>query len=319
MTRAILMLLLALRVAVATAEPVHIGRLSPNSAEADQPYQDAFRDGLRELGWQEGRDYVIDARFADGRADRLAPAVADLVGLKVAVLLVGSTPGAQAARAATQSIPIVMVTTGDPMEAGLAESLARPGGNLTGFTALAQDLNVKRLEILKEAVPSLAQVAVLAGPSSAYRTAFMREKDTDASALALKLAVFDAPRMNALDDAFVAIGQARAQALLVVNDPLLISARKRIVSHAERLRLPAIYGEREFVEAGGLMFYGASLVDLYHRAAGYAHRIVKGARPSELPIEQPTKFELIVNQKAARAIGLKLPATLLARADRVID
>jgi putative ABC transport system substrate-binding protein len=319
MNRVSLVAVLAMFAGASAAQPVHIGRLSPNSAEADVPYQNAFREGLRELGWQEGRDYEIDARFADGRADRLPPAVAELIALNVQVLLVGSTPGAQAARAATKTVPIVMVTTGDPVEAGLTKSLARPDGNLTGFTALAQDLNVKRLELLKEAVPGLAHVAILTGPPSAYRAAFMREKDKAASALAMQFSVSEAPSSAALEDAFAAVARSNAHALLVVNDPLLLSERKRIVAHAEHRRLPAIYGEREFVEAGGLMFYGASLVDLYHRAAGYAHRIVKGARPDELPIEQPTKFELVVNQKAARAIGLKLPASLLARADRVIE
>jgi len=301
------------------SEPFRIGRMSPNSAEADEPNLRAFRDGLHDLGWEEGRDYVMAARFADGRLERLPGIAAELLASKVQLLLVGSNVGVQAAKAATSTVPIVMVTTGNPVEAGLVSSLARPSGNVTGLTALAQDLNSKRLELLKEALPGLARVAVLSNSASPDTRAFLREKDAAAQRLGLRLAVFEARDATAVDGAFASMMRQREPALMVLNDILFISQRKQIVALATRNRLPAIYAEREFVEAGGLMFYGASLVDLYRRAASYAQRISKGAKPSDLPIEQPTRLDLVVNLKAAREIGITLPRAIVGRADQVIE
>jgi putative ABC transport system substrate-binding protein len=298
------------------AETFRIGRLSPNTAEADAPNLRAFREGLRDLGWNEGRDYVIEARFADGRFERLPAIAAELVRMNVGLLLAGSTAAARAAKSATASIPIVMVTTGDPVAAGLVGSLARPGGNLTGFTALSQDLNSKRLELIQEALPGVARVSVLLNPTSPDQS-FMRDKDHASRALGLTLELLQASDLQEIDRAFATMGRARPSALMVVNDILFIAERKHVVALAASSRVPAIYGEREFVEAGGLMFYGASLVDLYRRAAEYAQKIAKGARPAELPIEQPKLFDLVVNVKAARALGITLPPALLSRAELV--
>ena len=315
MMRFLVLALVVLHAAAVDAQALRIGRLSPNSAESDAPNLRAFRDGLRDLGWQEGRDYVIEARFADGRFERLPAIAAELVRMDVGLILAGSTPAARAAKSATTMIPIVMVTTGDPIAAGLAASLARPGGNLTGFTALAQDLHSKRLELIKEAIPGLTRVSVLVNPSNDQ--SFVRDKDRAGKALGLELAVLGASTTDEIGRSFATMARARSQALMVVNDILFVDQRRQIAALAASNRVPAIYGEREFVEAGGLMFYGASLVDLYRRAASYAQKIAKGAKPAELPIEQPTKFDLVVNAKAARALGLALPASLLARADLV--
>ena len=299
---------------VAQAEPWRIGRISPNSGESDAANLNAFRDGMREMGLQEGRDYLIEAKFADGRFERLPAIAAELVKAKVDLLLVGSTSGVRAAKNATSTIPIVMVTTGDPVESGLVESLARPGGNVTGFTALAPDLNDKRLQLLKEAVPSASQLAVLVNANSPDRS-FAIQRQGAIRTLDLSIEIFEASDINAIDDAFTKMARSRPLALMVVNDILFISQRRQIVDLAARQRLPAIYGEREFVEAGGFMFYGASLVDLYRRAAGYAHRILKGAKPRDLPVEQPTRFDSVVNLKTARGMVIVVPRSLLARAE----
>jgi len=216
-------------------------------------------------------------------------------------------------------VPIVVVTTGDPVEGGLVDSLARPGGNVTGLTALAQDLNSKRLELLKEGVSGLSRVAALVNPHSPQTPPFLREKDASARALGLEMSVFEASEARSIDAAFTQMASTRPGALIIVNDILFIDQRKQVVDLVTRNRLPAVYGEREFVEAGGLMFYGASLVDLYRRAALHTQRVLKGAKPSELPFEQPTRFDLVINLKAARAIGLVLPRELVLRADQLIN
>jgi putative ABC transport system substrate-binding protein len=299
-------------------KPARIGRLSPLSAEADDSNLAAFRQGLRELGWIEGQHFTIEARFADGAADRLAPLAAELVRQRVDLVLIGSTPGTLAVKKATTTIPIVMVTTGDPVGGGLVASMRRPGGNVTGVTALGQALNVKRLEIIKEAFPSVARVAVLANAGSPYTRQFHAEREGAARALGLQVRVHEM-RDLAFDQAFTAIRADRSGALMVLPDATLISHRRRIVDLAARSRLPAIYGEREFVDVGGLMFYGASLADMYRHAAVYADKILKGAKPADLPVEQPTKLALVVHLKTARALGLTIPAAILARADHVVE
>ncbi len=296
-----------------------IGRLSPLSAEADAPNLAAFRHGLRDLGWVEGRDFAIEARFADGKPDRLPQLAAELVRQPVDIILVGSTPGALAAKRATSTIPIVMVTTGDPIGGGLVASLARPGGNLTGVTALGQALAAKRLELLKEVVPGVTHVTVLANPASPNTRPFLAERERVARALGVQLHVREASDPAEIEKAIAAMTAERAGALMVLPDAMFITHRRRIVELAARSRLPAVYPEREFVGAGGLMFYGASLVDMYGRAAGYADRILKGAKPADLPVEQPTKLELVINLKTAKALGLTIPSSVLARADEVIQ
>lgn len=303
----------------ASGKPVRIGRLSPLSAATDAPHLEAFRTALRELGWREGADFVIEGRFADGRPERLAALAADLVRQRVDLILVGSTPGALAVKKATGSIPVVMVTTGDPVEGGIVASLARPGGNITGVTGLAQVLNAKRLELLKETLPGVSRVAVLVNPTSPYTPPFMQEREGTGRTLGLALPVHEVRDPGGIERGVQAIAADRPGAVMVLTDVMFITERPRIVDLLTRARLPAVYPEREFVDAGGLMFYGASLASLYRHAAVYADRILKGARPADLPVEQPTTLELIVNLKAAKAIGLTLPPSVLSRADRVVE
>ena len=267
----------------------------------------------------EGRTFTLVSRFAEGKPDRLPALAAALVQDGVDLILVGSNPGALAARNATRTVPIVMVTTGDPIGGGIVTSLARPGGNLTGVTALGGALSAKRLEALKGAVPGVQRVAVLVNPVAPYTGPFLKEREAAARDLRLKLQVLEARTRDELSAAFEAMARERAEALMVLTDVMFITERRAIIELATRRRLPAVYFDRQFVDAGGLMFYGASLAHLYRRAAVYVDKILKGVRPADLPIEQPTTFELVVNLKAARAIGVKLPSVFLQRADQVID
>jgi putative ABC transport system substrate-binding protein len=296
-----------------------IGRLSPLSAEADAPNLEAFRKGLRDLGWVEGRSFILETRFADGKPDQLPGLAAELVRQRVDLILTGSSPGALAARKATGTIPIVMVTTGDPVGDGLVSSLARPGGNVTGVTALGQVLNTKRLELIKEAVPGVTRVAVLIDPASIYTAPFLKEREGAARALELELRTLEARDPDQFEKAFAAMAQERVGALMVQTTAMFITNRKRIVELAAKSRVPAVYGEREFVDAGGLMFDGAGLADMYRDAAVYADKILKGAKPADLPVEQPTKLELIINLKAAKALGVRIPPSVLVRADQVVE
>jgi putative ABC transport system substrate-binding protein len=303
-----------------SGRPARIGRLSPVSARAEAAFMEAFRNGLRELGWVEGQSFVIESRFAEGRVERLPALAAELVRQEVEVFLTGSNPAALAAKQATSAIPIVMVTTADPIGAGIVTSLARPGGNVTGVTALGAVLNAKRLEALKEAVPGLTRVAVLANPRSPdYIGPLLKEKEALARGLTLRLSVHEVTEADGLARAFAAMAAERTGALMVLTDVLFLTHRATIVELAARYRIPALYGERGFVDAGGLMFYGANLVDLYRRAAVYVDRILKGARPADLPVEQPTRFELVINAKTARALGLAIPHSLVLRADQVVE
>jgi len=302
-----------------TGKPVRIGRLSPLSAEVDAPLMAAFRQGLRELGWVEGQSFALLSRYAEGRADRLPQLAAALVRDGVDVLLTGSNPGALAAKQATSSIPIVIVTTGDPIGAGIVASLARPGGNLTGVTALGGVLSAKRLEALREAVPGVHRVGVLTNPVAPYTGPFLKERESIGRDLGLQLRVLEARSRDELEAAFATMNRERTEALMVLTDVMFLTERRAIVDLVARNRLPAVYFDREFVDAGGLMFYGASLTHMYRRAASYVDRVLKGARPAELPIEQPTTFELVVNLRTARALALKIPPAFLLRADQVID
>ncbi len=296
-----------------------IGRLSPISADADVANLAAFRERMRALGWVEGRNFTLVTRFGDGRAARLPEIAAELVQQRVDLILVGSSPGALAAKRATSTIPIVVVTTGDPVADGIVTSLARPGTNVTGVTALGQALNTKRLELIKEAVPGAKRVAVLLSPGELYTVPLVRETQRVARALAVEVRLFEASDPESLEAAFAEMRSERMAALMVQTSALYITHRKRIVELAAKTGIPAVYGERQFIDAGGLMFYGASLRDMYSDAAVYADKILKGAKPGDLPIEQPTKLELIINSKAAKALGINFPASVLARADVIVD
>jgi putative ABC transport system substrate-binding protein len=296
-----------------------IGRLSPASVSADTGNFEALQRGLKSLGWVEGRNVVMENRFADGRSDRLPELAAELVRLNVDVIVAGATSSALAAKSQTATIPIVMVMGGDPVASGLADSLARPGGNVTGVTALGQELSVKRLEILKETVPRLARVAILSNPTFPDSGPAVKGLQGAAQALGLQLQVVEVSDPARFEKAFAAISAGHAKALMVLPDGMFNARRGQIVEFAAKGRLPAMYGLVEFVDAGGLMFYGASLPDMYARAATYVDRILKGAKPSELPIERPTKFELVINMKTAKALGIAVPQTILLRADRVVE
>jgi len=293
-----------------------IGYLSPRPRPSF--YDEAFLKGLRDLGYLEGQNVVIEYRWANWGSDQLAAFAAELVHRKVDVIVsTGGSAPALAAKHATAAIPIVFVT-GDPVGLGLVSSLSRPGGNLTGVNILTTELNAKRLDLLKEAFPGASRVGVLANPGPpVYRTArgYLEEA---AGSLGLRLHVKEVRDPKELDTAFAALTKERVDALLVVSDPMLFSQRSRIASLARKTRLPGIYEWREFVEAGGLMSYGADLASLYRQAATYADKILKGTKAMDLPIEQPAKLELVVNLKTAKALGLTLPQSVLIRADEVI-
>jgi putative ABC transport system substrate-binding protein len=295
-----------------------IGFLLAPSRSTVAEYLDAFRQGMRELGYVEGQNIVIEYRFAEGGLDRLPDLAADLARLKVDVIVAG--PGFSAIRSAknaTSTIPIVMTGTADPVASGLVVSLARPGGNVTGPTMGGYQLVGKRLELLKETVPKVSRVAVFLSPNYSMSLS-LNEIQTSARALGLQIQSLEVGSTNDFEGAFQAAVQARAHALTVGGSPVFTSNRKQIVEFAAKNRLPAIYPLRQYVEDGGLMSYDAKLADLYRRVATYVDKILKGAKPADLPVEQPTKFELVINLKTAKALNLTIPQSLLYRADRVI-
>jgi len=282
---------------------------------------DAFRQGLGELGWVENQNIVIDYRFAEGKFDRLPDLAAELVRLKVDILVTHSTPGAAAGKNATDSIPIVMIAVGDPVGLGLIASLGRPGGNVTGlsFSIVGLEMIGKQLELLKETVPKIRRVAILSNATNPTKPVGIRDVNVAARSLGVQLQLLEAGGPNEFDSAFAAMARERVGALLVVADSMFVFHRTRLADLAARSRLPAVYGWREHVEAGGLMSYGPSLRDLFRRAATYVDKILRGTKPAELPVEQPTKFEVVVNLKTAKALGLTIPPSLLQRADQVIE
>jgi len=281
---------------------------------------DAFRQGLREFGYVEGQNVVIEQRYAHGAYDRLPGLAAELVRLKADVIVVDGTPTANVVKAATKMIPIVFVLVIDPVAAELVESLARPGGNLTGLTiAVGYELAGKRVELLKDAVPSLSRVAALGNPTSSVTGPSLRDAERAARALGLKFKAFEARSPEDLASAFSAMTTWRASALSTINDAMFFSQRKRIVELSTKSRLPAVHPEAEFVQAGGLMSYGPDFHYLFRRSAYFVDKILKGAKPADLPVEQPTKFELVINLRTAKALGLTIPQTLLIRADQVIQ
>jgi putative tryptophan/tyrosine transport system substrate-binding protein len=287
-------------------------------AEGQHLWQ-ACRLGLRDLGYVEGGNIVLEPRWADGHHDRLPALIAELVALKVDVIVAAATPASRAAKAATSTIPIVIVAVGEPVRAGLVASLARPGGNVTGLSLLTPELSGKRLELLKTALGTVSRVALLMNPQNAVSAVFLEETQAAASQLGIAVRALEARNAGEIERAFQAAKAERADALIVFDDPVLWSHRGPIVALAAALQIPAMYGYRDFVGEGGLMSYGPDRPDHYRRTAGYVDKILKGTSPGDLPIEQPTKFELVINAKAARALGMDIPPTLLARADEVIE
>ena len=314
-------ILLALVLPTQAQQPKKVPRIgilwiySPDIASS---FAEAFRQGLRGLGYVEGQNIALEERWAEGRFDRLPSLAAELVRLNVDIILTVSTPAAQAGQQATRSIPIVMTNVSDPVEIGLVSSLARPGGNVTGLSLMHPDLSGKRLELLKEVIPKLSRVAVLSNLSNPIIPPLLRETEAAARALGVQLQVVEVRGPTEFDSAFSAMTRDRAGALVVLPDGIFQNERRRIATLAAKSRLPAIYAWREAVDAGGLMAYGASVPDIFRRAAVYVDKILKGTKPADLPVEQPTKFELVINLKAAKQIGLTVPPNVLARADKVI-
>jgi len=299
-----------------------VGYLSTNSGPATESARsEAIRLALRERGYVEGQNIATEYRYAEGKLDRAADLASELVRLKVDIIVVAGGVGMiRAAKNATKTIPIVMTGGGiDPVEAGLVESLARPGGNLTGITLLTTVLGGKRLELLKEAVPKLARVAVLYDPANSNNVFELKEVlPLAARALRLTIKPWEVRAADDFDRVFAAMGKQRPDGLYVIASPLMNSNQKRIVDLALKSRLPSMYTTRSYVDAGGLMYYGADLADSYRRVAYYVDRILKGANPADLPVEQPTKFEFVINLQTAKKIGLTIPPELLARASKII-
>ena len=303
-----------------TGKVYRIGYLGASSATVSQRPVEAFREGLRELGLVEGQNIVIDYRFAEGRFDRLPDLAAELVRLRVDVIMAGPTPPAMAAMKATGTIPIVMAGVGDPVDLGLIASLARPGGNVTGLSfSVGMDIFGKGLELLREAVPKFRRVAILSNPANPSHALAITNVKAAAGSFGVQLQLLEAREPNQFDGAFAAMAKERVDALLVLPDGMFLLHRARLIDLAKKNRVPSMHGVREYVDAGGLMSYGPSTVTAWRRAAFFVDRILKGAKPADLPVEQPTKFELVINLKTAKTLGLDMPASLLARADEVIE
>jgi putative ABC transport system substrate-binding protein len=279
----------------------------------------AFRQGLRELGYIEGQNIAIEYRWAEGQYDRYPAFVAEAVALKVDVIVTEGTPAAIAARDGTRTVPIVMAVIGDPVAAGVVSSVARPGGNITGSSSMSPEIDAKRLELLKELVPGVSRIAVLWNPANPNNRARIPTMQAAAKSLRLTLELVGAGDSEQLEKGFGAIVSARSQALIMESDLALLARRERIVDFATKRRLPGLYAYREFVEAGGLASYAPSYPAMFRRAATYVDKILKGAKPADLPVEQPTRFELVINLKTAKALRLTIPQSVLGRADEVIQ
>ena len=310
--------LLAVAAIAGAQQPKKVFRVGYQSAGSSGEREEAFRQGLRELGYVEGQNFVIEWRFAEGKPNQVPRNAAELVRLKVDVLVTGGSTDTRAAKGATSTIPIVMTNESDPVGTGIVASLARPGGNITGLATLSAELIGKRLELLKETVPRLSHVVALRGPGPQQSAVTQKEAEVAARSLGLHLQFQEVKQPDDLNRAFEAITKARTEALMVRGGPFGSANRKRIVEFAVKSRLPAIYYRQVFVEDGGLMSYDTNPNDLARRAATYVDKILKGAKPAELPVEQPTKFDLVINLKAAKQIGLTIPPNVLVRADRVI-
>jgi putative tryptophan/tyrosine transport system substrate-binding protein len=300
------------------AKVPRIGFLSSLSPAVVSARMDAFRQGLRELGYVEGKNIVIESRWARGKIERVPELAAELVRLKVDVIVTGGPSVNRFAKEATVTIPIVLAFDNDPVGNGFAASLARPGGNITGFSTEYPEISGKQLELLKEIIPKLSRVAVLGNSTQPGNPQELREVELAAKAFGVKLQYLDILSSKDIETAFQAARNGQADAVLVLASQLVTSDSKQFVELAAKSKLPAIYWSPEFVEAGGLMTYSANITDLFRRAATYVDKILKGSKPADLPVEQPTKFEFIINLKAAKQIGLTIPPNVLARADRVI-
>jgi putative ABC transport system substrate-binding protein len=295
-----------------------IGFLSAPSPSAVSARAEAFRQGLHDLGHVEGQDVAIEYRYAEGKLDRFPALAAELVRLKVDVIVTGTSAGTRSAKEATATIPIVMAQDGDPVGNGFVASLARPGGNITGLSSLAPEISGKRLELLKEIGPKFSRVAVFGNSASPGTAQSLKESELAAGAFGVQLQYLDVRNPKEIENAFRDASKGRADAVLVLASPIFNVQRKQIVDLAVKSRLPVIYYAPEWVQDGGLMSYGVSYTDLYRRAATYVDKILKGTKPADLPVEQPKKFEFIINLKAAKQIGLTIPPNVLARADKVI-
>ena len=308
---------------VADAQPSarvpRIGYLGNSSPSLEPDLVEAFQQGLRNLGYVEGQTIVIEYRWAEGGYDRFPDLVADLIRLKVEVIVTAGTPGTLAAKQATKTIPIVMAVAGDAVGAGLVASLARPGGNVTGLTTMAQDLEEKRLELLKDVVPGLSRVGVLWSLANPLSPIIFKQTQIAAQALGLTVQTLDVRRVEEFEDAFAIIARERPDALIMSADRFLLTHRKRIVEFIAKHRLPTMYPYREFVIEGGLMSYSPSYTDSFRRAATFVDKILKGTKPTDLPVERPMKFELVINLKTAKALGITIPPIILFQADEVIQ
>jgi putative ABC transport system substrate-binding protein len=303
-----------------TGKIFRIGYLDNSTASGSAVLLEAFRQELRKLGWIEGKNVTIEYRFAEQKSERMPELAADLVRLKVDLIVAAATPAALAAKIATATIPIVMTNPGNPVAAGLIASLARPGGNVTGLASLSAELNTKRLEILKDVVPKLARVGLLRLPGG-FIGQDLQLKDLMPAAVALKLKLEEIDAQAdaiGLESAFQTAKQKQVGAIMTTANRPFFAERKRIVELAGKYRLPAIYFQKEFVDEGGLMFYGADFTDLFRRSAHYVDKILKGAKPGDLPVQQATQFDFVINLKAAKQIGLTVPVEVLARANKVI-
>ena len=305
----------------AAAQPKipRIGFMGNSTAALEANLLDAFREGLQELGYEEGRNIIIEYRWADGKYDRFPALVAELIAAKVDAIVTAGTPAALAVKKATTTVPLVMVAVGDPVGTGLVPSLARPGGNLTGLSSVAPDLEGKRLQLLREVVPALSHVAMFINSLNPFHISSMKQARTAAQAMGIKLQLHDIRKSEDLDDAFAAIRKERPDALLILADRVFLHNRERMMDFTREQRLPNVNAYKELVEVGGLMSYGPSYEDMHKRAAIYVDKILKGAKPADLPIEQPSKFTFIINLKTAKALGVTVPSQLLGLADQLIE
>jgi len=296
-----------------------IGFLGNSTATMEANLIGPLRDGLRELGYEEGRNVIIEFRWAEGKYDQFPALVAELLAAKVDVIITAGTPATLAIKKATSTVPLVFIAVGDPVGTGVVPNLGRPGGNITGLSSIAPDLEGKRLELLREVVPKLSHVAFFLNPANAFHTASMRQARVAAQSLGIKLQPMEVNKSEQLDGAFASIVKEKPDALLILADRVFLHNRKRMMEFAIQQRLPSVNAYRELVEAGGLISYGPSYEDMHRRAAVYVDKILKGTKPADLPIEQPTKFTLLINLKTAKTLGLTVPPTLVARADELIE
>jgi putative tryptophan/tyrosine transport system substrate-binding protein len=310
--------LLALAAIAEAQQPKKVPRIGFLSGTSSNPRREAFSQGLRELGYVEGKNVLIEWRYAEEKFNRLPELAAELVRLKVDVIVTGGPNSTRPAKKATATIPIVMAFDSDPVGSGFVASLAHPGGNITGLSTLSPEISGKQLELLKEVVPRLSHVAVLGSSSTPGNAQSLKETELAAGAFAIKVQFLNIQNPQDIETAFRAASEGRADAVLVLGNPVLVSRQTQVADLAAKNRLPAIYPQSDYMGAGGLMFYGVSITEVYRHAATYVDKILKGAKPADLPVEQPTKFEFIINLKAAKQIGLTIPPNVLVRADKVI-